>query len=126
MGDDDHGAAAHGFVERLLHGGFGFGVERGGRLVEKQDRRIAHQRAGDRQPLALAARKRHAVLADRRLVALRLCRDEVMRIGKPRRLLDLGIGRFRPAIADIVADRALEQIGLLRDIGELLAQRLAW
>jgi hypothetical protein len=45
-------------------------------------------------------------------------------IGQPGGFLDLGIGRFGPAIADVVADRAFEQVGLLRDIGQLLAQRL--
>ena len=34
-----------------------FGVERAGRLVEDQDARIADQRAGDRQALALTARQ---------------------------------------------------------------------
>ena len=57
----------------------GLVVERRGRLVEHQDRRIAHDGAGDRQALALAARQRHAVFADRRVVALRLLADEARR-----------------------------------------------
>ncbi len=124
VGDDDDGAAAHGMIERLLYGGFRFRIERRGRLVEQEDRRLADQRAGDRQPLALAAGQRHAVFADRRVVALRLRANEVMRIGEPCRFLDLRVGRFRAAVADIVADRAFEEVRLLRNIGEAVAQRL--
>ena len=56
--------------QRLLHPRLGRRVERAGRLVEDQDRRILQQRAGDRQALALAAGKRGAALADQRVVAL--------------------------------------------------------
>ena len=61
-------------VQRLLHARLGLVVERRGRLVEQQDRRVAHDGAGDREALALAAGQGHAVLADRRVVALRLLR----------------------------------------------------
>jgi len=36
---------------------FALGVEGGGGLVEKQDRRILQEGAGERQALALASRK---------------------------------------------------------------------
>ena len=42
-------------VERLLDHRLVLGVDRGQRLVEDQDRRIAQQGAGDREALALAA-----------------------------------------------------------------------
>ena len=42
---------AHDVLDRLGGGG----IEAGGRLVEKQQGRIARQRAGERQPLLLAA-----------------------------------------------------------------------
>ena len=41
--------------ERPLDPRFGFGVQRAGRLVEDQDRRILENGAGDRDALALAA-----------------------------------------------------------------------
>ena len=53
-------------VQRLLQLALGRGVERAGRLVEDQDRRVLEQRPGDRQALALAAGQRAAALADRR------------------------------------------------------------
>ena len=64
-------AALHQRLQRGLHLPLGFGVERRGRLVEDQDRRVLEQRARDRQALALAAGQAHAVLADQGVEALR-------------------------------------------------------
>jgi hypothetical protein len=55
MGEDQGGAALHQPVERLLDHRLVLGIDGAQRLVEHQDRRVAQQRAGDRQPLALAA-----------------------------------------------------------------------
>ena len=63
-------------VERLLHEPLGLRVERRGRLVEHEDRRVAQDRARDREPLLLAAREAVAALADDRVVALRQRRDQ--------------------------------------------------
>ena len=43
-----------------------FGIERRGRLVEKQDRGVLQDGARDAEPLALAARELGAALADER------------------------------------------------------------
>ena len=51
-------------VERALDAGLGLHVERAGRLVEDQDRRVLEDGAGDGDALALAARQRGAALAD--------------------------------------------------------------
>ena len=59
------------FRERFLHVALGFRIERGGRFVEQDDRRVLDQRARDGDALALAAGQLHAVLADRRVVAAR-------------------------------------------------------
>jgi hypothetical protein len=56
-------------AQRRLHQRLALGIERGGRLVEQQQRRVAQDRARDRDALALAARQRDAALADRRVVA---------------------------------------------------------
>src|SRR5947199_249933 len=61
--EDDRRAAARQPVEALLDYRLVLGVDRGQRLVEDQNRRIAQQRAGDPQPLALAARQIGAALA---------------------------------------------------------------
>ena len=88
--DDEHRAAIHHAVEGLLDEALTLRIERTRRLVEHQDRRVGDQGAGDRQPLALAARETHAVFADHRIVALRQARDEFGGVAD-----DLNFGGFR-------------------------------
>jgi hypothetical protein len=105
---------------------FGLGVERRGRLVENQDRRVLEQRAGNRQALALAAREQHAVLADLGVEALRQAVDELARVG--------GFGGFsivaragasaRLAVGDVAGDRVVEQRDLLGDQRDVPWRRL--
>src|ERR1700689_2690715 len=45
MGDDERGASHPQIVQRLLHFPLGFRIKRGGRFVEKQDRRILQNSA---------------------------------------------------------------------------------
>ena len=73
------------WFERVLHQPLGFVVERGRGLVEDQDRRVLQHRARDRDALALAAGQQRAVLADRRVHALRQAVDEFAGVG--------GVGR---------------------------------
>ena len=127
--DRDHGLACHQRAEALLDRGLDLAVERRGRLVEHQDRRVLQDHARDRDALALAARELDAALADLRVVAapalpvLEL-EDELVRLRAPRRVLDLGVGRVGPAVADVVADRAVQQRGVLRHHRDLRAQAL--
>src|SRR5216684_2929270 len=78
---------------------------------------------------ALAAGELDAALADLRGVAapplpvLEL-EDELVGMGELRRPHDLGLGRLRAAVADVFADRAVQQRGILRDHGDLRAQAL--
>ena len=51
------------------------GIERRGRLVEDQDRRILEDHAGERDALALPARQLDAALADMRVEAARPCQS---------------------------------------------------
>ena len=55
-------------AEMLLDDGLALGVEGAGRLVEDQQPRPRHQRAGDRDALALAAREVGAALLDHGVV----------------------------------------------------------
>jgi hypothetical protein len=84
--DHDRGAAAHQRVERGLDLALRFGIERRGRLVEDQQRRVLEERARDGDPLALPARHARAVLADHRVEALRHRADEVERVRRGPRL----------------------------------------
>jgi uncharacterized membrane protein YccC len=49
------GAAVHELPQSLLDEDLAFRVQRAGGLVEQQDRRVAQDGAGERDPLALAA-----------------------------------------------------------------------
>ena len=106
MGDHQGGPLVHQPVERLLDGQLALGVERAGRLVEQQDGRVAEQRAGDGDALALAARQPHAARAEMGGEALRQRLDEGERRGRLGGRPHLVVGRVGPAVADVVGDRS--------------------
>ena len=122
--DHQGGAVAHQALQRLLDQLLRFGVERAGRLVQHQDRRVLEDRARDRDALALAAGKRVAGLPDLRVDALRQARDELHRIRRLGRGHDVrfaGAGKF--AVGDVVGHGVVEQHHALPDPGDLPAQR---
>ena len=121
VGDGDRRAALDQVVERLLDLPLGLGVDRRGRLVEDQDARVDQQRAGDRDPLPLAARERLAALADQRVVAVRQPEDELVRVRGARRGDDLRARRVGPAVGDVLGDRAEEQERLLQHDADVAA-----
>ena len=123
MRDDNRRAAAHQTAQRRLHVPLRLGVERRGGLVEQQDRRVLQHRARDRDALPLPAGEPDAMLADRRVVALRQVADEGVGGGGNRGGLDIGVRRTEPAIGDVGAHRVVEQADLLRDQRDRAAQR---
>ena len=90
-----------------------FHVQRTGRLVEQYDRRLLEHGARNGYALALAAGQGFAAFADVRPPAVgQTLRDfaDTRQLG---RVHDLIIRRFRPAKADIVNQRAMEQVHVL-------------
>ena len=129
MGDGDHGLAGHQPGEALLDRRFHFRVERRGRLVEDEDRRILEEHAGDGDALALAAGKLGAALADMRVEALpapmvRKAGHERIGMRLTDRIAHRVFAGIRPAVEHVLADRAVQQRGVLRDEADLLAQRI--
>ena len=129
MRDGDDRAPFHQFGELFLDRRLDLGIERRCRLVEDQDRRVLQDHPGERDALPLAARQFDAALADMRIergapVPIFEPFDEFERVGPARRVNDLGLARLGPAVADIVADRAMQQRGVLRDHADLRAQAL--
>jgi hypothetical protein len=127
--DGDHGLALHQRVKVLLDRRLDFRIERRGRLVEHQDRRVLQEDPRDRDALALAARELHAAFADMGVVAgaplqIDEAEDIVMRIGALGRGDDVFLGRVRLAVSDVVAHRPVQQRGVLRDDADLRAQRI--
>ena len=115
-------AAFHQFVQRGLHGAFGFGVERAGGFVEDENRRVLQNRAGDGEPLALAAGERHAFFADDGVKTVRLFHDEIVGVGMARGGDDFIARCTGPAQFDVPADGVVEQDGFLGDDGDLISQ----
>ena len=120
MRDDERRAPFAQFGDRLLHVALGFGVERRGRFVEQDDRRVFDQRPRYGDALALAAGQLHAVLADRRVVTGGKVKDEFVRVRRFGGGDDLRFAGAEPAERDVLADRAAEQLNDLPDIGDLL------
>ena len=75
---------AEGCVDLL----FDVDVDRAGRVVEDEDRRVEEQRPRDRHALALAARERVAALTDDRVVAVGEPHDELVGVRGLRGRLD--------------------------------------
>ena len=74
MCDDEGRAVLAQLVDRNLDACFGFNVERTGRLVEDEDRRILEDCAGNGDTLAFTAGELRTALADNRAVAAGLLR----------------------------------------------------
>src|SRR6516164_10264542 len=70
MRDHHYGTLMRILFQRQLERAFRFDVQRVRRLVEHQNIRIPQDRPGQRDPLALAAREPHAMIADDRPIAL--------------------------------------------------------
>ena len=67
VGDGDHRLALHQREQVFLDRRLDLRIERRGRLVQDQDRRVLEEDAGDRDALALAAGELDAALADMRV-----------------------------------------------------------
>jgi hypothetical protein len=63
MGDGQHAVPVHQHFKRRLDLTLGLGVERSGRLVQHQDRRVLQEGAHDRRLPALATGQADAVFA---------------------------------------------------------------
>ena len=121
--DRDRRAALGEPVERLLDGALGLRVEGARRLVEHEHGRVAQDRARDRDALLLAAGEAVAALADDRVVAVGQAGDQVVDARGAGRLLDLLVGRVGPGEAQVLADRRVEEVGLLRDDADRARER---
>ena len=84
VGDHQRGAALHQPVQGLLHQLLAFRIERAGRFVEQQDRRIPQQRASNGNALLLPARKLRPAFAKIGVEPVGQLAQEAFRIGGAR------------------------------------------
>ena len=100
------------------------GVETGGRLVEDQDRRLANERACERDPLPLASGKRASPLAQHRVVAVGQLVEELVDTRRRSRRAHLLVARVGTPVANVLGDREPEQDRFLPHDRDLRAQRV--
>ena len=114
MGDRQCRAAAHRGLDRALDEPLADGVERARGLVEDEDARVLQQDARQRDALLLATRELVAAFADHRVIAAAgQLADAVMHRRQARGGLELSVGGVGLGIGQVLADRGVEQIGLL-------------
>ncbi len=121
MGDGNHGASAHQPRQRLADRLFGFTVQRGGRFIQQQDRRVLQEGARDGDALPLPAGDLDSAIADHGRHALGEILDEIA-ARRDRRAQHLVVRRARPAVTDVFPDRAVEQRDVLRHDRDRLTQ----
>ena len=114
VGDGDHRSSGGEGFERLLDLLFRFGIERRGRFVEQEDRRIFQEGARDGQALLLATGEQTALVADDGLVTLRLGHDEIVRKRGPGGLVHLFPGGVEPAELNVFKNGVVKQKCFLR------------
>ena len=119
VGDGDDRAALPHLEEAVLDVALGLGVERRGRLVEDEDRRVLEERPRDPDALLLTARELQPAFADRGLVTLGQREDEIVDLRRPRSTLDLGSRGLGASVGDVVEHRVVEEHGILRDDADL-------
>ena len=90
MGDHERGSSGKQRGDRRLNELLALCIEVAGGLVEDQDLGRRTNRPGYGQALLLAARELDATLADKRFVVLGQLDDELVGIGSPRGIFDLG------------------------------------
>ncbi len=105
-----------------LHRPLALRIQRRGRLIQQQDRRIAQNRPRDRHTLPLPARQPHPLLAQERVEPLgQLGEEPGMR--RHRRRPHLGVRRIGAPIADILPAIGAEDHRVLRHHPDQPAQR---
>jgi hypothetical protein len=121
--DGDGGAAVHEAFERGLHEAFAGGVQGAGRLVEDEDARVGEQHPRDSEPLLLPAGQAVAALADGGVPAGVQPADALADVRGLGRRGQLVVGGVGPAVAQVVPDGRVEQVGLLRHDADRAAER---
>ena len=100
-------------------------IERRGRLIEQQNWCVLQKRARNADALALSGRQLDAAVANDRRKPFGQIIDEIPAIGRLDGVEHIGIGRIRPAVADVLHDRSMKQRDVLRHDSDR-SRRLSW
>ena len=126
LSDDHHDSASRAHtLDGCRQRGFAFRIEVGVGLIQHDEKRIAVKGAGERDALALSGRERCPVRAHLGLVSVRQPQDHLVHAGCARGgNNDAAFGIFLEA-ADVLGDRALEQLNVLRQVADVPTELLA-
>jgi len=119
--DGERSSAFHQPFQGLPDAMFGFRVDTGSRFIQDQEARVMSQRASEADQLLLAGGISRAALMDGLFKAVGKCPDEIEQVHLLRGCLHLLVG-YERAETDIRCDGAGEQIGVLKNDGEMAAQ----
>ena len=122
VGDDEARAARKRGMDGVLDLLFGFGIDRRGRLVQHEDGGLADQRACEGDQLLLPGGQQVSALAYACFIAFFQRPDEPVGADELRGLLHLFVGGVELSVADVVGDRAGEQVRLLEHVAEVRLQ----
>ncbi|MMZ60971.1 hypothetical protein D1872_230960 [compost metagenome] len=100
----------------------GFEIDRGGRVIQDEDRPAHGHGAGQRDALLLPARQADAALPDDRVIAFGHSRNKVMRGGQPGVFHRVLLRQIGIAEGDVSVDRVGEQENILRRHADVAAQ----
>ena len=102
-----------------------FHIKCRGAVIENEEFGLPYQRAGNGQALALTAGEILAALGERFVESLCLCRDDILRLRRFQRRVQLFLGGVAFAPFQVLADRSLKQHRLLRHNADSFAECLA-
>ena len=122
MGNYQCGAPFGQAVEGRPDVPFGFGIQRAGGLVKKQDWRVLEHRTRNGDALTLTTRELEPAVPDDRVVPVGQCRDEIMSGSRLGGLDDVFIAGIRAAKSNVCRRSVVEQGDVLADQRNAVAQ----
>src|ERR1700677_2683711 len=122
MRDDDRRATRLGTDHCIQHRRLVRAVERARALVQNKHIRGAHERTRDLQTLRLSARNERRVLPDERVVSLWQTLDKPVYVRAHGCELDVRLREPVRAVCDVLADRRVEEMRVLADDRDVVAQ----
>ena len=122
VGDQDAGTALDDGIDRILNPALRNRVQGGRGLVEDEQRGILQQDARDGDALLFAAGEFEPAVSHDGVQPELLVFDKIQDVGPAARVDHLRLRGVFFRIQEIVADRAVEQVGFLADDADLTAQ----
>ena len=107
--NDNACAAFKQYRERSLNARFGHGINRTGRFVEYEYRRVFKYGAGNGAPLAFSAGELHPALADQGVIAQWEVTNKLVTVCELGRVLNFFVSSIESTVTDILAECAVEE-----------------